>query len=105
MQSPPAGAPRPDRTACWAEAVALAGLGLIIFALTATNPSTNGLLLRLGDLSTGIATVHVLVAVAAFIGLAAAVVLALRGRGVAATLTAAAVCAISTGGPGSAATS
>ena len=77
----PSCTPRATQAACVAEAAALGGLGVVIFALTATNPSTNGLLLRLHELSPRSAAVNVAVAVAAFAALLVAVLLAWRGRG------------------------
>jgi len=88
----PADASPPALACRLAEAVILAAAGTVVLVMTATNRSTGGLLLRLGQVSPAVAKAHLIVFVCAAVGTLAAVVLTLRQTAAGVLLTAAVLC-------------
>ncbi|MEX1016069.1 MAG: hypothetical protein WDZ31_04920 [Phycisphaeraceae bacterium] len=76
----PRAAPSPVRLARLVETVALAALGLVIFALIATEPHTSGLLLRLDELPAYVAERQKAAALIAGMGFFGLLLLAAAGR-------------------------
>ncbi|HUT28204.1 MAG TPA: hypothetical protein VMX13_00320 [Sedimentisphaerales bacterium] len=84
-------APAGSRTSRIAEAIIMLCAGVAILVFTATNPSTNGYLLRLGELRAEFARVNVFVALCAGCGVLLATLVCLFWRTWAATILMAAV--------------